>query len=153
MVRRSTGISGRAPGYWRTPQAPCRVSASLQMRSTTRLERITCSKSAHLRGGLHRSLETIVPMLLVRFFMCRRAGVFLFGQKHHLFVSPCAREPRHAGHALFYYYMDVGRGMLACWSDQMVQHTPGPEFDRDTDTRSAALSAKDMMKWRWLCAT
>jgi len=70
-------------------------------------------------------------------------------------LAPQSRDDcaHAAGHALFYYYMDVGRGMLACWSDQMVQHTPGPEFDRDTDTRSAALSAKDMMKWRWLCAT
>ena len=43
--------------------------------------------------------------------------------------------------------------MLACWSDSIVDHTPGPQYDRDQDTRSAALSAKDLLKWRWLCAT
>ena len=43
--------------------------------------------------------------------------------------------------------------MQACWTDEIVDHTPGPEFDRDADVRHAGLSAADLLKWRWLCAT
>ena len=38
-------------------------------------------------------------------------------------------------------------------SDLIVLHTPGPEEDQDTYTRMAGLSAADLLKWRWLCAT
>ena len=48
-----------------------------------------------------------------------------------------------AGHGLFYYYLDVGRAVSACWTDKIVPSAPGelsakPEwqtFDADVDTR------------------
>ena len=52
-----------------------------------------------------------------------------------------------------YYYLDIGRAIKACWTDQIVDYTPGPEEDEDTYTRMAGLSAADLLKWRWLCAT
>ncbi|KAL1507404.1 hypothetical protein AB1Y20_008246 [Prymnesium parvum] len=70
-------------------------------------------------------------------------------------LAPQSRDDcaHAAGHALFYYFLDVGQAMEACWDDAIVDHTPGQKYDRDTDTRSSALSAKDLLKWRWLCAT
>ena len=70
-------------------------------------------------------------------------------------LSPQTRDDcsHAAGHGYLYYYMDVGRAIKACWTDQIVLHTPGPEEDADAYTRMAGLSAKDLLKWRWLCAT
>ena len=66
-----------------------------------------------------------------------------------------------AGHGLLYYYLDVGRAVSACWTDKLVLSAPGElstypgwqGFDTDTDTRTNGLSAQDLLKWRWLCAT
>ena len=52
-----------------------------------------------------------------------------------------------------YYFLDIGRAIKSCWTDQIVLHTPGPEEDTDFYKRMAGLSAKDLLKWRWLCAT
>ena len=69
--------------------------------------------------------------------------------------SPQSRDDcsHAAGHGFFYYYLDIGRAVQACWSDRIVLHTPGPEEDQDAYTRMAGLSAADLLKWRWLCAT
>lgn len=134
-----------------------------------------------------------------------------------------------AGHGLFYYYMDIGRAVMSCWTDEIVDHTPcgsfppkiylkegqectrkwpkngrrelavagaadagdgdgdgdgsadgdldsysydfsnpclmyglpkgtiecpeGEDQDTDSNLRSSGLNPKDMLKWRWLCAT
>ena len=70
-------------------------------------------------------------------------------------LSPQSRDDcsHAAGHGFFYYFLDIGRAVSACWSDDIVLHTPGPDEDRDDYTRMAGLSAGDMLKWRWLCAT
>ena len=70
-------------------------------------------------------------------------------------LAPQSRDDcsHAAGHGLFYYFLDIGRAIQACWTDEIVDHTPGPELDRDADTRHAGLSAADLLKWRWLCAT
>ena len=58
-----------------------------------------------------------------------------------------------AGHGFFYYYMDVGRAVSSCWTSKLVHYAPGIEYDQDVDTRTNGLNAKDLLKWRWLCAT
>jgi hypothetical protein len=70
-------------------------------------------------------------------------------------LSPQSRDDcaHAAGHGFFYYFLEIGRAVSACWSDEIVLHTPGPEEDRDSDMRMSGLSAADMLKWRWLCAT
>ena len=84
------------------------------------------------------------------------------GQEHAMRVcsaawyqSPQTRDDcaHAAGHGFFYYYLDVGRAVSACWTDRIVAHTPGIEFDLDGDTRLAGLNAADLLKWRWLCST
>jgi len=47
-----------------------------------------------------------------------------------------------AGHGFFYYYLDIGRAVGACWSDLIVDHTPGDWADTDGDTRLAGLNAQ-----------
>ena len=71
------------------------------------------------------------------------------------FLAPQTRDDcaHAAGHGYFYYFLDIGRAVLACWTDQIVDHTPGIEYDQDTDPRQQGLNAQDMLKWRWLCAT
>ncbi|KAL1499595.1 hypothetical protein AB1Y20_011794 [Prymnesium parvum] len=70
-------------------------------------------------------------------------------------LAPQSRDDcsHAAGHGFFYYFLDVGRAVSACWTDEIVDHTPGPELDRDTDTRHSGLNAADLLKWRWLCST
>jgi hypothetical protein len=70
-------------------------------------------------------------------------------------LAPQSRDDcsHAAGHGFFYYFLDIGRAVQACWTDEIVDHTPGPELDRDEDTRHAGLSSADLLKWRWLCAT
>ena len=42
-------------------------------------------------------------------------------------LSPQSRDDcsHAAGHGYFYYFLDIGRAVTACWSDQLVLHTPG----------------------------
>jgi len=99
-------------------------------------------------------------------------------------LAPQSRDDcsHAAGHGFFYYYLDVGRAVSACWSDMIIDHTPcgskpagvcltntsDPKYDptcwyrdcsgrrdvdTDTDTRSGGLNSGDLLKWRWLCAT
>jgi hypothetical protein len=84
------------------------------------------------------------------------------GQAHAMTVckpawwlSPQTRDDcaHAAGHGFFYYYLDIGRAASACWSDLIVDHTPGDWADTDGDTRISGLNARDLLKWRWLCAT
>jgi hypothetical protein len=84
------------------------------------------------------------------------------GQAHAMAVckptwwlSPQSRDDcaHAAGHGFFYYYLDLGRAASACWSDLIVDQTPGDWADSDADTRLSGLNAQDLLKWRWLCAT
>ena len=34
-----------------------------------------------------------------------------------------------------------------------MHYAPGAEADADQETRTNGLNAKDLLKWRWLCAT
>ena len=56
------------------------------------------------------------------------------GQSH----DDCAHA---VGHGMFYYFMEIGLGAQGCWTDHVAAHTPG------------WLSAKELLKWRWLCTT
>ena len=70
-------------------------------------------------------------------------------------LSPQTRDDcAHAtGHGLFYYFLDIGRALMACWTDQIVAHTPKAELDWDTDPSTNGLTALDLGMFRWLCAT
>ena len=70
-------------------------------------------------------------------------------------LSPQTRDDcsHAAGHGFFYYYLDIGRAVSACWTDLIVDFTPGDWADSDMDTRLSGLNAQDLLKWRWLCAT
>ena len=70
-------------------------------------------------------------------------------------LSPQTRDDcAHAtGHGLFYYFLDIGRALLGCWTDQIVAHTPSAELDWDTDPSTNGLTALDLAMFRWLCAT
>ena len=70
-------------------------------------------------------------------------------------LSPQTRDDcAHAtGHGLFYYFLDIGRALLGCWTDQIVAHTPSAELDWDTDPSTNGLTALDLGMFRWLCAT
>ena len=70
-------------------------------------------------------------------------------------LAPQSRDDcsHAAGHGFFYYFLDIGRAASACWSDKIIDYTPGRELDRDADTRHSGLSAADLLKWRWLCST
>ena len=56
------------------------------------------------------------------------------GQSH----DDCAHA---VGHGMFYYFMEIGLGAQGCWTDHVAAHTPD------------WLSAKELLKWRWLCTT
>ena len=45
-----------------------------------------------------------------------------------------------AGHGLFYFCLDIGLAVKGCWSDEMLRDAPG------------WVAAKDLLRWRWLCA-
>ena len=42
---------------------------------------------------------------------------------------------------MFYYYMDIGLAIKACWSDELLRDAPW------------WLTSKDLLKWRWLCVS
>ena len=70
-------------------------------------------------------------------------------------LSPQSKDDcsHAAGHGFFYYYMDIGRAISACWDDRIVLHTPGQEYSWDQDPRMSGLGADTLLMWRWLCAT
>ena len=45
------------------------------------------------------------------------------------------------GHGMFYYYMDIGLAMKACWSDEIMRTAPD------------YIGAKALLKARWLCVS
>ena len=80
--------------------------------------------------------------------------------KYSWWLSPQSRDDcaHAAGHGFFYYFLDIGRAVKACWSDQMLHTLPGWEpgttFNCDYHPRECPRpSAGDLLKWRWLCAT
>lgn len=71
------------------------------------------------------------------------------------YLSPQTRDDcaHAAGHGLFYYYLDIGRALLSCWTDQIIKHAPGHDLNWDDDPHTNGMSATDLTMWRWLCAT
>ncbi|KAL1508522.1 hypothetical protein AB1Y20_004622 [Prymnesium parvum] len=71
------------------------------------------------------------------------------------YLSPQTRDDcaHAAGHGLFYYYLDVGRALLTCWTDQIIAKTPSVELNWDDEPGTNGISAQDLTMWRWLCAT
>ena len=61
-----------------------------------------------------------------------------------------------AGHGFFYYFLDVGRAVSACWSDTIMRHTPTGEWDPSKqwyEQMAKEPTALNLLQWRWLCAT
>ena len=53
----------------------------------------------------------------------------------------------------FYYFLDIGRAVLACTDPTIIEHAPSAQFSMDADTKSAGLDGINLLMWRWLCAT
>jgi len=45
------------------------------------------------------------------------------------------------GHSFFYHYMDIGRAAEACWTDKAAIDVP------------PWVGSKELLRWRWICAT
>ena len=65
-------------------------------------------------------------------------------------MNDCAHA---AGHGYFYYFMDIGKAVLACTDPGIFEHAPGPEFSWDGDPRMSGMDGQNLLMWRWLCAT
>ena len=65
-------------------------------------------------------------------------------------MNDCAHA---AGHGYFYYFLDIGRAILACTDPNLQDHAPGPQYSWDGDTRMSGLDGTNLLMWRWLCAT
>ena len=83
----------------------------------------------------------------VRHAMCVCAPSWYYSSQTR---DDCAHA---AGHGFFYYYLDIGRAMNACWAEELVHNTPGDENNRDYDPITNGLTGKTLLMWRWLCAT
>ena len=65
-------------------------------------------------------------------------------------MNDCAHA---AGHGYFYYFLDIGKAILACTDPSLRDHTPGPEMGWDADPKSYGWDGINLLMWRWLCAT
>ena len=45
-------------------------------------------------------------------------------------MNDCAHA---AGHGYFYYFLDIGRAVLACTDPTLANYAPGTEYSLDTD--------------------
>eukprot|EP00966_Prymnesium_polylepis_P087455 2023623-Prymnesium_polylepis.2 len=76
-------------------------------------------------------------------------------------MNDCAHAAGHVSIAdtphectgYFYYFLDIGRAVLACTDPTIVEHAPGPEYSWDGDSKQAGLDGVNLLMWRWLCAT
>ena len=58
-----------------------------------------------------------------------------------------------AGHGFFYYFLDIGRAVSACWSELIMAHTPQGYISTRQWWEQPSVTALKLMQWRWLCAT
>lgn len=65
-------------------------------------------------------------------------------------MNDCAHA---AGHGYFYYFLDVGRAVLACMDPSLHEHAPDPKYSWDRDPKMGGLDGLNLLMWRWLCAT
>ena len=65
-------------------------------------------------------------------------------------MNDCAHA---SGHGYFYYFMDIGKAILACTDPTLASHAPGPEYSWDGDPKMSGLDGQNYLMWRWLCAT
>lgn len=53
----------------------------------------------------------------------------------------------------FYYYLDIGRAVLACTDPDIVNHSPDSYFSMDFDTKSTGMDGINLLMWRWLVSS
>ena len=58
-----------------------------------------------------------------------------------------------AGHGFFYYFLDIGRAVSACWAEEIMAHTPQDYLSSKPWWAQPSVTALKLLQWRWLCAT